>query len=188
MFTSSFQFPPFASISCSSLCKCVISCSLSHSLTAFTSYSDSTLWFLWGRQTSPEASFYNSVYFSKWIREAGELFKLTSYAAVLKSIVTFATYWSLSATRLFIPSSQLTGCPKSSVQPSSSRICSVVAFSTEHNVQPVLSSLSQPPLADDGHTHVVKGCVTVLIKLGLIEKTRHPAELLCFSEGKETFK
>lgn len=108
MFTSSFQFPPFASISCSSLCKCVISCSLSHSLTAFTSYSDSTLWFLWGRQTSPEASFYNSVYFSKWIREAGELFKLTSYAAVLKSIVTFATYWSLSATRLFIPSSQLT--------------------------------------------------------------------------------
>lgn len=94
---------------------------------------------------------------------------------MLKSIVTFATYWSLSATRLVIPSSQLTGCPKSSV----------------HNAQPVLSSLSQPPLADDGHTHVVKGCVTVLIELGLnckgestIEKTRRPAGLLYFSEGK----
>lgn len=75
---------PFSitSTSCSYLCKCVISRSHFPSLTPSTSYSDSTLWFLWGRQTSPEASFYKPVYSSKWIREAGELFKLAGLAAV----------------------------------------------------------------------------------------------------------
>lgn len=77
-------FTPFSitSTSCAYFCKCVISRSHSRSLTPSTSYSDSTLWFLWGRQTSPEASFYKPVYSSKWIREAGELFKLAGSAAV----------------------------------------------------------------------------------------------------------
>lgn len=74
-FSCSFYSFFTTTISCAYLCKSVISCSHSRSLTPSTSYSDSTLWFLWGSQTSPEASFYKPVYSSKWIREAGELFK-----------------------------------------------------------------------------------------------------------------
>lgn len=83
-FGCSFYSFSLTSISCAYLCKSVISRSHSRSLTPSASYSDSTLWFLWGRQTSPEASFYKPVYSSKWIREAGELFKLTGLAAVLR--------------------------------------------------------------------------------------------------------
>lgn len=50
----SFSFPHFSSFtatSCAYLCRSVILCSHSHSLTPCTTYSDSLLWFLWGRQT-----------------------------------------------------------------------------------------------------------------------------------------
>lgn len=65
----------------------------SRSLTPFTSYSGSELWFLWGRQTLPEASLYKSVYSSKWIREVRELFKLSSSPLLLKCIKSIPTYW-----------------------------------------------------------------------------------------------
>lgn len=105
---SFFNSVSFTSISCSYISKSVISCSLSRSLTPFTSYSDSMLWFLWGRQTLPGASFYKSVYSSKWIREAGELFKLTSLAAVLKCSQPTPRLLSFApSSRTFIPSSQL---------------------------------------------------------------------------------